>query len=917
MFKQPRYLYEFGLFRLDPSERSLTRGDLELALTPKAFDTLLALVENCHHVVTKEELMNRVWPDIYVEETNLAQHISMLRKALGERPDGGQYIVTVPKRGYRFVVPVNKSKYEPSELKTSAHEQPSDDRRKEVTEDARGQDFETVVSGEDQEEGGKITNVGVGTRLGRYEIISLLGMGGMGEIYLANDTQLGRRVALKLLSEKYTGNAVWLRRFIHEAKAASALNHPNIITIHEIGQAGGVHFIATEYIEGKTLRQHLANGPMKTTGAINVGAQVASALAAAHAAGIIHRDVKPENIMLRPDGYVKVLDFGLAKQVEPEAPEGWANLSQFNTDPGIVMGTVNYMSPEQARGITVDTRSDIFSLGVALYEMLAGRAPFSGPTSGDVIVSILDREPPRLSQILTDIPAELDRIVGRALRKDREERYQSVKDLQLDLKNLQQEIELQTKLGDSGQRQARPGAETTPSGKRAAIDIEPSDVPEVHYARSGEVNIAYQVIGDGPFDLVFVMGWISHLEYFWSEPSFARFLRRLATFSRVILFDKRGTGLSDRVPLDQLPTLEQRMDDVRAVMEAVGCERAVLCGVSEGGPMCSLFSATYPEKTLALVMIGCYARRLKGDGYPWGPTEADRELFFEEIRNHWGGPVGLEERAPSVANDPAFRDWWAAYLRRGASPGAALALTRMNTEIDIRHVLPTIRVPTLVIHRTGDLCLKVEEGRYLAENIPGAIFTELPGVDHLPFVGDQDAIIDAIEEFLTGMRPDEEVDRVLATVQVAKVIGPAANFADTQWRELLDRHQSFVRKEVELFKGRLVEATGDSLLATFDGPARAVRAACAISDSARRLGIKLQTGLHTGECDMMNGRVSGAAVEIAAQVAAQSTIGEVLVSSTVKDLVAGAGIRFAERGARSLESGLGEWRLFAVERGAV
>ncbi|HEX2488088.1 MAG TPA: alpha/beta fold hydrolase [Blastocatellia bacterium] len=906
MSRQPRYLYEFGPFRLDPSERMLTRGDLVLALTPKAFDTLLALVESSRHVLTKEELMNRVWPDIYVEETNLAQHISMLRKVLGVRPGGAQYIETVPKRGYRFAVPVNKIRYEPSELKTSDAAQGDAAGKKALT----GRDFETVFSVEEIPGNEKITTIRVGTRLGRYEIISQLGTGGMGEIYLANDTQLDRRVALKLLSEKYTGNALWLRRFIREAKAASALNHPNIITIHEIGQAGGIHFIATEYIEGKTLRQHLLGGPMKIAGAINIAAQMASALAAAHAAGIIHRDIKPENVMLRPDGYVKVLDFGLAKQVEPESASSGVNLSQLNTDPGIIMGTVNYMSPEQARGIEVDTRSDIFSLGVALYEMLAGRAPFAGPSSSDVIVSILDRDPPRLSQIMTGIPVELERIVGRALRKDREERYQSVKDFQLDLKSLQQELELQAKLGDSRQREQQ-------ERQRPVIVHEPLDVPEVHYARSGEVNIAYQVVGDGPFDLVFVMGWISHLEYFWSEPSFARFLRRLAGFARVILFDKRGTGLSDRVPLEQLPTLEQRMDDVRAVMEAVGCDRAVLCGVSEGGPMCSLFAATYPEKTIALVMVGSYARRLKGEGYPWGPTEADQELFFDEIRKNWGGPVGLEVRAPSVANDPAFRDWWAAYLRRGASPGAALALTKMNTEIDIRHVLPTVRVPTLVIHRTGELCFKVEEGRYLAQNIPGAVFVELPGIDHLPFVGDQDAIIDAIEEFLTGMRRAEEVDRVLATVQVARVIGPAANVTDSQWRDLLERHQAFVRKEVELFKGRAVEVTPEGWLATFDGPARAVRAACAISDSARRLGIELQTGLHTGECDMMNDRVSGVAVEIAAQVAAQSTVGEVLVSSTVKDLVAGAGIRFAERGARTLEGGLGEWRLFAVERGAV
>ncbi|MCI0338401.1 MAG: alpha/beta fold hydrolase [Acidobacteria bacterium] len=411
------------------------------------------------------------------------------------------------------------------------------------------------------------------------------------------------------------------------------------------------------------------------------------------------------------------------------------------------------------------------------------------------------------------------------------------------------------------------------------------------------------------------MGWTSHLEYFWSEPSFARFLRRLSSFARVILFDKRGTGLSDNVPLDQLPTLEQRMDDVRAVMDAARCERAVLCGVSEGGPMCSLFAATYPEKCIALVMVGCYARRLKGEGYPWGPTEEEREQFFEEIRQHWGGPVGLEERAPSMANDPHFREWWAAYLRHGASPGAALALTKMNTEIDIRHVLPTVRVPTLVIHRTGDSCLKVEEGRYLAQNIPGAKFIELPGIDHLPFVGDQDAILDEIEEFLTGMRHTPEPDRVLSTVLVARVaLSSSGKRADTKWLDLLDLHHSFVRKEVELFKGRAVEVAGDHLLATFDGPARAIRAACAIRDAAARLGVKLRTGLHTGECDVLNDRVSGHAVEIAAQVATQASIGEVRVSSTVKDLVAGSGIEFVERGSYAFKENLGEWRLFAVDR---
>ena len=264
--------------------------------------------------------------------------------------------------------------------------------------------------------------------------------------------------------------------------------------------------------------------------------------------------------------------------------------------------------------------------------------------------------------------------------------------------------------------------EAVPTVRTSQFELRTSKhPPETMYARSGEVNIAYQVIGDGPLDLVFVMGWVSHMEYFWREPNFSRFLLRLASFSRLILFDKRGTGLSDRVPIAQLPTLEQRMDDVRAVMDAVGSERAALCGVSEGGPMCSLFAATYPEKTVALVMIGTYAKRIRDDDYPWAPTTAERQHFFQEMQEQWGGPVGLEERAPSMAADPQFREWWAAYLRMGASPGAALALTQMNAEIDVRQVLPSIRVPSLVVHRLGDMCLKVEEGRYVAEKIPGAI----------------------------------------------------------------------------------------------------------------------------------------------------------------------------------------------------
>jgi pimeloyl-ACP methyl ester carboxylesterase len=451
-------------------------------------------------------------------------------------------------------------------------------------------------------------------------------------------------------------------------------------------------------------------------------------------------------------------------------------------------------------------------------------------------------------------------------------------------------------------------------GEDETVQPEPAlpRIPETMYARSGDVNIAYQVIGDAPLDLVFVMGWVSHLEYFWREPNFARFLMRLASFSRLILFDKRGTGLSDRVPINQPPTLEQRMDDVRAVMDAVGSERAALCGVSEGGPMCSLFAATYPEKTLALVMIGTYAKRIRDADYPWGPTAEQREQFFEHMREHWGGPVGIDERAPSLASDPKFREWWATYLRMGASPGAAVALTQMNAEIDVRNVLPSIRVPSLVIHRTDDQCLKVEEGRFVAERIPGAKFVEFPGNDHLPFAGDQDVILDEMEEFLTGVRHRVEPDTVLATVLVAEIADVEEHGQD-RWNELLRRLHAYIAKEIEWYRGREIDIAGNRLLAIFDGPARAIRCASTITQYASRLGVTICAGLHTGECEIVDSKVAGDAVRMCVCVAHEAAPGEVLVSSTVKDLVAGSGVRLDDRGVHNL-NGCGEWRLFAVQK---
>lgn len=433
------------------------------------------------------------------------------------------------------------------------------------------------------------------------------------------------------------------------------------------------------------------------------------------------------------------------------------------------------------------------------------------------------------------------------------------------------------------------------------------------YARSGGVNIAYQVMGEGPRDLVLVPGWVTNVEVFWEEPAAARFLERLSSFCRLILFDKRGTGLSDRVA--DMPDLETRMDDVRAVLDALGVGSAALLGYSEGGSMCLLAAATFPERTSALVVVGGFARRMRAPDYPWGLAWEERDLVIEQVIHDWGGPVGLEARAPSLAGDPRFREWWARFLRLGASPGAAAALMRMNTEIDLRHVLPAIRVPTLILHNAGDRTIPVECGRHLAERIHGAKYVELPGNDHLPFAGNGDAILDEIEEFLTGVRHSPEPDRVLATIMFTDIVDAtrrAAELGDRRWRDLLETHHALVREELGRFRGREIDTAGDGFLAAFDGPARAVRAGCAIANSVRRLGIEVRVGLHTRECEVMGPKLGGIAVHIGARVAALANAGEVLVSNTVRDLVAGSGLRFSDRGTHVLKGVPGEWRLFAA-----
>lgn len=432
------------------------------------------------------------------------------------------------------------------------------------------------------------------------------------------------------------------------------------------------------------------------------------------------------------------------------------------------------------------------------------------------------------------------------------------------------------------------------------------------YAKSGDLSIAYQVAGDGPIDLVVVPGLVSHVEAFHELPGYSHFIERLASFARVITFDKRGTGLSDRVA--NAPTYEQRMEDILAVMDAAASERAALFGISEGGPLGALLAATFPGRTTALMTFGAFARLTWAPDYPFGIESEAGEQMAIALMDNWGTGASLRMFSASRADDTEAQLLWARIERLAASPGGIRSLVQILGEIDVRCVLPSVAVPTLVFHAVGDF-LPPEISKFLAEHIPGARWVELKGVDHYPWFGSVDALVAEIEEFLTGVRPQPEVDRVLATLLFTDIVDSttrAAEMGDRRWRELLERHHAVVRRELQRFRGREVDTAGDGFLATFDGPARAIRCAAAIRDAIAEIGLTIRAGLHTGECELIGSRVGGIAVHLAARVAAVARSGEVLVSSTVKDLVAGSGLSFVDRGVHDLKGIPGEWRLFAA-----
>jgi serine/threonine protein kinase/pimeloyl-ACP methyl ester carboxylesterase len=890
-----------------------------------------------------------------------------------------------------------------------------------------------------------------------FRVVRQLGRGGMGTVYLGHDDVLERPVALKFLAT--TDPRVSARdRFLLEARAIARLQHPNVVGIYRIGEVLGRPYLVYELVAGRSLDQ-LAK-PVPWPRALELVLGVARGLSAAHRRDVLHRDIKPANVMLADTGEVKLLDFGLAKLLDggapPDAsgagsgapslpyaaivkatldanatmPEGLlrprvahgsgargSGADSSLTATGAILGTPLYMAPELWRGEPATVQSDVYALGLLLYELLSGHLPHENLRVAELAEAVQTRDPPPIRSLCPAVPQALADVVDRAIRRRREERFQSAEEARDALEairslyqpfgaladapkpstgdalpiagaddalqitasfariapradefcarvyerlfadhpelrslfpaemaaqrrklfgalvavvdNLQHPERLIPLLEDLGRRHAAYGAKpedfdtlgaallgaigdfdeylqdharsawgrayghiaqtmqrglaaerlTVPPGTLDTAANAGRDTTLIHYARNGDVGLAYQVIGQGPIDLVLVTGWLTHLEAGWQWPPLARFLRSLAALGRLIVFDGRGTGLSDASAAGVL--LEDRAADLRAVLDAAGAERAVLIGLGEGAATALLFAATHPERTRALILYGANARTTAGDGHPYGPSPAAQDEVVARMRASWGAPLFLDRLAPSMVNDEAFGGSWARYLRMAAGPGAAIAHHRAGATIDVRAVLPAIRVPALILHRAGDAAVPVAAGRALAQQIPDASFVELAGGDHLPFAGDSAAIAEEVRHFLS-----QAAAKLADTTQLFAAV---VAFAERGGSHVDDALRLACEREIARFRGIELSGLGDGRAAAmFDGPGRAVRFARAVLARARALGIELAAGVSFATCWFGDDDVNGPAVRLAPLVTAQAAAGEILVSDGARALLGGA-----------------------------
>lgn len=745
------------------------------------------------------------------------------------------------------------------------------------------------------------------SRFDDFRLVRELGQGGMGRVYLARDELLERDVAIKFVAERVPSDAA-LERFLLEARAVARLQHPNVVAMYRVGRVAQRPYLVCEYVAGSSL-DRIAK-PLDWSEVVRIGVGISRGLAAAHRRGVLHRDVKPANVVMSENGEIKLLDFGLAKLADAAAsPSGGAAPRRHRATPGserttesierddtiavgdapgltrtgALLGTPLFLAPELWAGEQPTLRSDVFSLGLVLYELAAGQLPRAGTRPESVQLPL-----PPISETGSAAPRELGEIIDRCTRRLPEERYRSAEEVRDALE----------KIGAHGAVSGRAAGE--PSELQSGVAMRATEeivhrneafiVPETRYARNGTVSIAFQVVGTGPVDLVVVPGWLSHLDLQWHEPSYASFLRSLAAFTRLIVLDKRGTGLSDR--FSSAATMDERVSDVRAVMDAAGSDRAVLFGASEGGALAAVFAANYPDRTLGLVAYGAAARSITSAEVPGAMPREMWEFAYEQIRAGWGTPVFLEMEAPSKAADPEFARWWANFLKNSASPGAAIEMLRLNSAIDVHAVLPAVQCPTLVLHRAGDRMMPIALGRLMADAIPGARFVELQGDDHIWFVGDSAVIVDHIRAMVAQASRvasvSHELGTVLALSETTLEAAKRSGELGTLQREL--------ERQVARFGGAPLQSVVTvSALALFVNTTHAVRCALELLARLEELGIPAGAGLQLGPCRVTQSGASGTAVNDAEALARGAQRGEVIISVVVRDVLPGTGVEAEPR----------------------